>query len=84
MKDIDFSECRFIRDELRFLFYKDFCKDCFIIKKEYKKLTSNGKIFYKYFVYANIYMTLQQKNTIWEFLNNEGIEYYDTLIAIRK
>lgn len=84
MKDVDFAECRFIRDELRYLFYKDFCEDCYIIKRQYNKLSNNGKIFYKYFVYANIYTTLMQKNVIWEFLNNEGEEYYNTLIAYLK
>lgn len=84
MNDTDFKECRFIKNELRFLFYNDFCKGCYIIKRGYNKLTNEGKIFYKWFIYANIYTTLGQKNIIWEFLNNEGTEYYDNLLAHKK
>lgn len=69
MKDVDFTECKFIKEELRFLFLKDFCKDRFIIKKEYNKLSSNGKIFYKWFLYSNIYTNLYQKDCMWDFIN---------------
>lgn len=84
MNEFDFTECRFIKEELRFLFYNQFVKDCFIIKRGYNKLSNNGKIFYKYYVYAGINTTLGQKNAIWEFLNNEGMDYYNNLVAIQK
>ena len=70
MKDIDFSECKFIKEELRFLFCKDFYKDRYIIKREYDKLSTNGKIFYKWFLYSNIHSNLYQKDCMWDFLNS--------------
>ena len=81
MDDVDFTECRFIRDELRFLFFKDFCHDCYIIKRLYKNLSDNGKIFYKYYVYSNINISIGQKNAIWEFLNGDGDDSYLYLMS---
>ena len=79
MIDTDFSECRYINDNLIFLFYKDFCKDCYIIKRQYQKLSKDGKIFYKYYIYSNIHTTIGEKNAIWNFLNNTGEEFQDEL-----
>lgn len=81
MKDIDFTECSFIKKELCFLDYTEFCKNAFAIKKMYKELTKNGKIFFKWYVYANIHMTEYFKNNIWEFLNNEDPKIYVYLIS---
>ena len=81
MQDVDFSICSFIRDELSFLTYYDFCKNAKILKAYYDALDKNAKIFYKYYVYSNIHMTEHYKNLIWEFLNNEDVEYYVNLIT---
>ena len=80
MKDIDFSTCPFIRDELRFLTYFDFCKNAKILKAYYEALEVNAKIFYKWFVYSNIHMTEYFKDRIWDYLNNPDDEYYTLLI----
>ena len=71
MKDADFIECKFIKEELRFLFPDDFYKDRFIIKRGYDKLSNNGKIFYKWFLYSNTHTNIYQKNCIWDFLNGD-------------
>lgn len=72
-KEID--ECKFIRDNLKFYTYDDFLENKWLIKSLYEDL--DNKIFYKWFVYANIHITLEQKDTIWEFLNDNmmGVEY---------
>lgn len=72
----DFSECEFIENYLKFYTFVDFLNHKFIIRKNYKNLTKNGKIFYKYYVYANIHITLNQKNKIWDYLNgyDDGTE----------
>lgn len=66
---VDFSECSFINDVLRFYTYYDFCDNRKILKANFNKLSLNGKLFYKYYVYSNIHMDLQFKNAIWDFLN---------------
>lgn len=71
MKEVDFTECKFIKEQLRFLFFKDFCKDCFIIKRAYGKLSNDGKIFYKWYLYSHINIDLNKKNIIWSFLNDD-------------
>ena len=65
----DFSECEFIENQLKFYTYIDFLDHRFIIKKKFNNLTKNGRIFYKYYVYANTHINLNQKNKIWDYLN---------------
>ena len=67
----DFSDCRFIRNELKFYTYKDFCKNRIMLKLIYKTLSPNAKIFYKWYVYANIHMDELKKNYIWDYLNDD-------------
>ena len=74
MKDngFDFKECDFINYEMKFYSLKDFCENCTAIKKLYENnLSKYGKIFYKWYVYANIHITMNQKNNIWDYLNND-------------
>lgn len=67
----NFNECEFISNQMKFYTFKEFCQNCYILKLSYeKKLSKNGKIFYKWFIYANIHMTNKQKNKIWDYLNN--------------
>lgn len=74
MKEDEFKECYFINSEMKFYTYTDFLQNCDAIKRLYdKRLTTNGKIFYKWFVYANIHLTIGQKNKAWDYLN----EYCD-------
>lgn len=65
----DFSECDFIEREMKYYTYDEFCKKKDEIKKKYKSLNRSGKIFYKYYVYANTHMNLTCKNKIWDYLN---------------
>lgn len=80
MKDIDFTMCPFIRNELCFLTYFDFCKNAKVLKAYYQILDDNAKRFYKFYVYANIHMNEYFKDRIWEYLNNPDDEYYIMLI----
>ena len=67
----DFSDCRFIEDNMKFISYYDFCDNCVYIKRLFNKLSANGKIFYKWYVYANIHMEVKYKNHVWGYLNND-------------
>ena len=80
MKDTDFLECSFIKKELCYLDYIEFCKNAKSLKIMYKSLSKNGKIFYKWYCYSNIHMTEFFKNTIWEYLNNDEPIYQVKLI----
>ena len=76
MTDFDFQFCDFIEVEMSFLTYDDFINKCSDIKQAYQGLNKYQKRFYKWYVYANIHIREQLKNTIWEYLNFNGINYY--------
>ena len=80
MKDVDFTCCPFIKERLCFLTYVDFCENATIIKINFLELSTEAKIFYKWYVYANIHMDEYHKNLIWEFLNHDDMEAYSNLI----
>ena len=80
MKDIDFSSCPFIKEQLCFLTYTDFCHNAKIIKLVYDGLEKDAKIFYKWYIYANIHMTEFFKDTIWQYLNSDDPLVYIYLI----
>lgn len=65
---VDFSECRFIEEQMQFYTYYDFCDNCDAIRRLFETLSDNGKIFYHYYVYANTHMKLCFKNAIIDFL----------------
>lgn len=69
-ESFDFSECRFISETMWFYTYFDFCENRKSIKRLFNVLTENGKLFYKWYVYANIHMNSQYKNAIWDYLND--------------
>lgn len=69
MTDKDFYPCRFIREELCYLTYSDFCANRETFRHFYNLLGNNEKIFYKWYVYANIHMREVHKNAIWDYLN---------------
>lgn len=72
MKDngFNFEECRFINDEMKFYSFKEFVYSCKLIKRMFDtKLSKNGKIFYKWYVYSNVYMNMNEKNKVWDYLN---------------
>lgn len=82
MTEKDFKECDFINSEMRFYSYNDFLKNCYAIKRLYDKVLGKyGKVFFKWYVYANIHITIGQKNKIWDWLN--GYCNYEELELLR-
>ena len=72
MKKEELRECQFIDEALKFYTYEDFYRDKKTIKAMYRTL--ENKIFYKWFIYANIHMSLVQKDAIWEYLNGDDFK----------
>ena len=72
MKKEELRECQFIDEALKFYIYEDFYRDKKTIKAMYRTL--DNKIFYKWFVYANINISLVQKDAIWEYLNGDDLK----------
>ena len=68
-KNVDFSICEFINQNMWFFTFNDFCENRYAIKKLYNELDTNGKRFYMWYVYANVRMQEKTKNLIWDFLN---------------
>ena len=66
---MDFSECRFIEEAMKYYTYFDFCDNRRTIRLLFNVLTEDGQLFYKWFVYANIHMNETYKNAIWDYLN---------------
>lgn len=71
MTDFDFIECEFINDYMKFVTFKGFCDNAYVIKINFKSLNRNGKQFYKWYIYANIHMREFEKNKIWDYLNGD-------------
>ena len=69
MTEADYKECRFIDTEMRFMDFDSFLRDARAIKRLYKAL--NHKIFYKWYVYANTHISLNRKNLMWCYLNDD-------------
>jgi len=86
MTDFDFTSCPFLKEQLCFLTYFDFCENAKIIKFIYEGLETNAKIFYKWYVYANIHMNEYFKDKIWDYLNAEEDNeiYSDLILSISK
>lgn len=78
----DFSDCEFIEDQLKFYTYDDFLEHKHLIRRKFDYLSKNGRIFYKYYVYANVHITMNQKNRIWDYLN--GYDNGQELLKARK
>lgn len=73
---MNFSQCRFIKENMWFYTFEDFYKNKAIIKKMFKQMNQDGKLFYCYYVYANVNIKETLKNAIWDYLNFDDI-YYD-------
>lgn len=67
---VDLSVCKFIKEEMWYYTYYDFCNSRKLIKSLYKKFSDNEKLLYKWYVYANIHMDMVYKNAIWDYLND--------------
>lgn len=83
MNDTDFSACSYIKDQMQFYTLKDFCDNCKRLKLLYLDLKPNAKIFYKWYVYANIHMNENCKNAIWNFLNSDDLNCYIHLLQLK-
>lgn len=84
MENVDFSICKFIKENMWFFTYYDFCDNRKEIKSMYKFLHPNAKLFYKWYLYSNIHMTEHFKNLIWTYLNFDDVEYEMDLLNAKK
>ena len=69
MTEDEYKECKYIDTEMRFYTFEEFKSNARAIKRMYDCL--NHKIFYKWYIYSNIHLTLKQKNIAWAFLNHD-------------
>lgn len=67
--EVDFSKCRFIKENMWFFTYDDFCENRKVIKKMFQEMDRDGKLFYMYYIYSNVNMGLKFKHAIWDYLN---------------
>lgn len=67
---IDFSDCEFIEEQMKFYTFYDFCDNRYILRILFHSLNRNAKLFYKWYVYANIHTNETYKNAIWDYLND--------------
>lgn len=84
MTETDFTFCKFIKENLCFFNLYDFYRNRRIIKIFYEGLDNDAKQFYKWYVYANIFMSEKEKDAIWNFLNNIEVEYELNLIDLAR
>lgn len=80
----DFSDCKFISENMTFYTYYDFCDECKGIKRLYNSLNHNAKLFYKWYVYANTRMDRYYKDAIWDYINDDDPRCYERLIDLKK
>lgn len=70
MNKTDFSQCRFISEQMWFITLADFCERRRHIKRLFDDMNSDGKEFYMWYVYANVHLKENLKNAIWDYLND--------------
>ena len=58
-------------EQAEFLGYKNFIKNRHEIKKQYFLMPFKQKQIYKWYVYANPLISEDNKDLIWEYLNND-------------
>lgn len=79
--EVIFRQCRFIKEEMWFFTLDDFCQARKGIKRLFKEMDKNGKLFYMWYVYASrIKWDLQ--NAIWDYLNFPDAEYEAELLRL--
>ena len=84
MEEKDFTFCKFIKENLCFFDIVDFNRNRRMIKFVFEGLDNDAKIFYKWYVYANIFMNEKEKDTIWDYLNNDDVHYELILLDTAK
>lgn len=72
MSEKEYKECRYIDDQMKFYNFSDFKEDAYCLRTLYDRL--KNKLFYKWYIYANVHLSLKQKDIIWSFLNHD-IDY---------
>lgn len=82
MSDVDFKECRLIENCLCYLTFDEFFKYREVIAKAFNELSKDGKLFYKFYVYANIHMELNYKDAIWNYVNLPIVESEMALVNL--
>lgn len=82
MSDVDFQECKVINECLCYLTFDEFCKYRKLIAKSFNDLSDNGKLFYKFYIYANIHMELNYKDMIWSYVNSPTVENESDLLKL--
>lgn len=75
MKEEDFSICPFIRENMWFFNFADFYENRKILKSMYNKLKDDQKLFYKWYIYANMDIGKITKGRIWDYLNGDINDY---------
>lgn len=70
IEETDFSICPFIKEQMWFFTYYDFCDNRRVLRKMYNELKEDAKQMYKWYCYSNIHMDMVYKNKIWDYLNN--------------
>lgn len=66
-----------VRNEMRFIGFRDFYKRSRHIKQIYHTLTLEEKWTYKYYVYSNSLIPVDKLDLIWEYLNElDNSDYY--------
>ena len=71
MQDIDFEQCKFINEQMRILTFNDFVGNRKLLRDMFwEELDDNGRLFYMWYIYANIHMNETYKNYCWDYLNN--------------
>jgi len=75
MDEIDFKECEFIHEQMRYFTFGDFFKERKAIKRLFNEMNKNGKRFYMWYVYSNTHIGLNKKNAIWDYLNGYLEDY---------
>ena len=80
-ENVDFSKCRFIKENMWFFTFDDFKRNRKIIKEHFKSLDKDAKLFYMWYVYANINISEIKKNKIWDYLNFDDPQYELLLIS---
>lgn len=65
-----YKNCRYIKDELSFYNFKSFVDNAKLIRAKFDNLDRFTRSFYKWYVYANNDISINQKNAIWRYLHH--------------
>lgn len=84
IEEVDFSICPYIKDNMWFFTYYDFCDNRKVLRRMYKELKDDAKQFYKWYCYSNIHMDMPFKNKIWDYLNFEERYYEEELLKAKR